>query len=73
MNLLYPLAINTLWSFKKEVFYVCLIFLMVLLLPLVAVIALTNSGIEEVSDTLVEYNAQTNAIKLLLNIILKCT
>lgn len=37
---------------------------MVLLLPVLAVMTLTNSGIKEVSDTLVEYNAETNMIKL---------
>lgn len=64
MNLLFPFTINTLWSFKKELFYILLTFLMVLLLPFLAVITLTNSGIEEVSDTLVEYNAETNTVKL---------
>lgn len=55
---------DTLWSLKKELFYICLTFLMVLLLPVLAIITLTNSGVEEVSQALVEYNAKTNTIKL---------
>ena len=64
MNLALPFSINTLWSFRKEFFFVSLTFLMVLLLPVIAVITLTNSGIEEVSDTLAQYSAKTNTIKL---------
>lgn len=64
MNFLLPFTINTLWSFKKELFYISLTFLMVLLLPVIATIALTHSGVEEVSDTLVQYNARTNTVKL---------
>lgn len=37
---------------------------MVLLLPAIAVISMTNSGIEEVSDALVQYDSKTNKVKL---------
>lgn len=64
MNLLLPFAINTLWSFKREFFFILLTFLMVLLLPVIAVITLTQSGIEEVSDTLAQFDSKTNKVKL---------
>ncbi len=64
MNLVYIFAIKTLFSFKKELFYIGLTFLMVLLLPVLAVISVTNSGIEKVSDALVEYSASSNTVKL---------
>ncbi len=37
---------------------------MVLLLPVIAVITLTQSGIEEVSDTLAQFDSKTNKVKL---------
>src|SRR3989344_8855170 len=64
MNLLFPFAINTLWNFKKEIFYIGLTFLMVLLLPVIAVIVMTSSGIDEVSDTLAQYDSKTNTVRL---------
>lgn len=64
MNVISLFAIKTLFSFKRELFYIGLTFLMVLMLPVLAVITVTNSGIEEVSDTLVEYSASTNTVKL---------
>jgi murein DD-endopeptidase MepM/ murein hydrolase activator NlpD len=62
MNYLY-LAIN-LWSFRKELFYVGLTFFLTLLLPFIAVIALTSSGIQEASDQLAQYDAKTNTVRL---------
>lgn len=64
MNLLLPFTINTLWSFKRELFFVSLTFLMVLLLPFVAVIALSQSGIQEISDQLAEYDSVNKAVQL---------
>jgi murein DD-endopeptidase MepM/ murein hydrolase activator NlpD len=64
MNFLFPLTINSLWSFRKELFYLCLTFLMVLLLPVIAVIVMTNSGVEEVSDALVQISVSDNTITL---------
>jgi murein DD-endopeptidase MepM/ murein hydrolase activator NlpD len=64
MSLLLPFTINTLWSFKRELFFILLTFLMVLLLPVVAVIVLTHSGHEEASDALVQLDVKTNVIKL---------
>lgn len=64
MNFLLPFTINTLWSFKRELTFIFLTLLMVLLLPFIAVVSMTNSGIEEVSDVIVQYNAKTNRVKL---------
>ena len=64
MNFFTPFVLSTIWSFRKELFYVCLTFFCVLLLPVIAVIVLTNSGIEEVSDKLAQYDATTNVVKL---------
>jgi len=65
MNLLTAFSIaNNIWSFRRELFLICLTFLMVLLLPVIAVITLTNVGIDEVSDALVQYDAKTNKVKL---------
>lgn len=55
---------NTLWSFRNEIRLFLLVFLMILLLPILAVITLTQAGVDEVSDALVEFNAKANTIKL---------
>lgn len=59
-----PKLILTLWSFRKELKYVSTVFAAVLLLPLVAVILLTQVGINIVSDKLVNQNPQTQAIEI---------
>jgi murein DD-endopeptidase MepM/ murein hydrolase activator NlpD len=59
-----PGTILTLWSFRKELKYVAIIFGAVLLLPVVAVILLTQVGINIVSDKLVSQNPQTQTIQI---------
>ncbi len=59
-----PGTILTLWSFRKELKYVVIVFTAVLLLPVVAVILLTQVGINIVSDKLVEQNPQTQTIQI---------
>jgi murein DD-endopeptidase MepM/ murein hydrolase activator NlpD len=54
----------TLWSFKKELQAVGLAFLILLTLPLIAVILLTQVGINVISDKLVTQNATTQNIEI---------
>lgn len=62
MNFFFTLY--NLWSFRKELFYVALAFLFVLLLPIVAVFILINAGINVVSDHLATVNTQTNQVDI---------
>lgn len=55
----------TIWSFRKELKYVILAFLIILSLPLIAVIILTHTGINIVSDALVNVDANTQTIEVL--------
>ncbi len=55
----------TIWSFRRELSYVLLAFLIVLSLPIVAVIILMNAGFNVVSDKLATVNSQTQAVQLL--------
>ena len=59
-----PKLVLTLWSFRKELKYVLIAFLTVLMLPVVAVILLTQVGINVISDKLVDQNAITQAIQI---------
>jgi len=59
-----PGTILTLWSFRKELKYVVIVFTAVLFLPVVAVILLTQVGINIVSDKLVSQNSQTQTIQI---------
>lgn len=54
----------TLWSFRKELKFVLLAFLTILMLPVIAVILLTQVGINVISDKLVDQNATTQAIQI---------
>jgi murein DD-endopeptidase MepM/ murein hydrolase activator NlpD len=49
-----PFTAYTLWSFRRELFYVSLGFILVLLMPVIAVFILTHAGIDAVSDRLVQ-------------------
>lgn len=60
----YLQAALTLWSFKKELFYVSLAFLFILLMPVFAVFMLTNAGIDIVSDRLATVDEQTKNIEI---------
>ncbi len=55
----------TIWSFRKELSYVLLAFLIVLAIPIAAVFILTHAGINLVSDTLVHVDVHTQTIELL--------
>ena len=54
----------TLWSFRKELKYVLISFLILLSLPVVAVIILMNTGINIVSDKLVGVNTSTGKVQI---------
>ena len=54
----------TLWSFRRELFYVLLAFLITLSLPIIAVIILMNAGINIVSDQLATVDTQTQAVQI---------
>ena len=64
MNIVTSLSLNLLWSYKKELFYVGLTFLMVLLLPIIAVIVMTSAGVDEVSNSLVQVSTNGKSITL---------
>jgi len=53
------------WNYRKELKIVITAFLFILLLPLVAVIILTQTGINLISDKLVEQNINENTINIL--------
>ena len=57
-------TICLLWSFKKELKAVLLAFLIILLLPVIAVILLTQVGINIISDQLVDQNPRNEAIQI---------
>lgn len=52
------------WSFREELAYVSAAFLAALLIPVIAVILLTNAGIDLVSDRLATTNSQTMAVQI---------
>lgn len=55
-------ATFTIWSFKKELQFVALAFLILISLPIIAVIILTRTGINIVSDALVSVEPETQVI-----------
>jgi murein DD-endopeptidase MepM/ murein hydrolase activator NlpD len=59
-----PLLISTIWSFRKELIIVSSAFLLTLLIPVIAVILLTNSGIDIISDRLATKNSKTKAVAI---------
>jgi murein DD-endopeptidase MepM/ murein hydrolase activator NlpD len=61
MNIKLGLA---LWSFRNELSYVILGFLIILSLPIVAVIILTNTGFNIVSDKLATVDKKTDSIQI---------
>lgn len=60
-----PLVFLTVWNYRKELKIVISTFLIILLFPLIAVIILTQTGINLISDKLVEQNKQENSINIL--------
>ncbi|MEX0895654.1 MAG: M23 family metallopeptidase, partial [Patescibacteria group bacterium] len=61
MNL-YILALVNAWSFRRELLFVSLAFLLMLAMPVIAVIILTKTGINIVSDALVGVDTETQVI-----------
>ena len=59
-----PKLILTLWSFRKELKFVVLAFLTILMVPVIGVILLTQVGINIISDKLVESNPVTQSIEI---------
>ena len=59
-----PKLVLTLWSFRKEVKFVLLAFLTILMLPVIAVILLTQVGINVISDKLVDQNPTNQSIQI---------
>lgn len=52
------------FSFRRELIYVASAFLLVLLLPVLAVLVITQTGIEVVSDALVELNVVNQRVEI---------
>lgn len=65
MSTISPLSIYTIWSFRRELKLVIATFLIVLSIPIVAVILLTNVGINIISDKLTDVDPQTNTVNIL--------
>ena len=65
MNWYFPGTNESLWSFRKELKYVALAFLLVLAMPVFAVFLLTQAGINIISDKLASVDAQTKNIQIL--------
>jgi len=59
-----PKLVLTLWSFRKELKFVLLAFLTILILPVIAVILLTQVGINIISDKLVDQNPTNQSIQI---------
>ncbi len=57
-------AVAAIWSFRRELKFVFLAFLLTLLVPILAVILVANVGLNVVSDKLVTLNRQTNTIEI---------
>ena len=59
-----PKLVLTLWSFRKELKVVLLAFLTILMLPVIAVILLTQVGINIISDKLIDQNLTNQSIQI---------
>ncbi len=59
-----PKILLALWSFKKELKFVALAFIIVMSLPIVAIFMLTNAGIDIVSDKLATVNTITQTVQI---------
>lgn len=55
----------TIWSFRRELWYVTLAVCGILLIPVVAVIVLTQTGLNYVSDKLVVEDVESNTVEIL--------
>ncbi|MCL5069944.1 MAG: M23 family metallopeptidase [Actinobacteria bacterium] len=59
-----PFLLLNLWSFKREIKYIVVAFLIILALPIIAVFILVNAGIDVVSDHLATSNPTTNTVTI---------
>ena len=59
-----PFIFLTIWSFKRELTYVLIAFLIALLIPIVAIIILTQTGINLISDRLATQNPQNQSVDI---------
>ncbi|CAN5158528.1 hypothetical protein BH09PAT1_BH09PAT1_2370 [soil metagenome] len=64
MNFFTPFLANKLWSYKLELFYVSLAFILTLLLPIIAVVVISNTGIKIVADHLASININSHQIEI---------
>lgn len=64
MSLISPQTAITIWSFRKELYYVTLAFCFILFLPVVAVFILTHTGINIVSDKLASVDSKTQKVQI---------
>ncbi len=64
MNLVFFKIISEIFSSKKELKYVFFAFLIALSIPIIAVILLTQIGLDIISDKLATVNEQTQAIQI---------
>ncbi|NCQ54738.1 MAG: hypothetical protein COU65_00470 [Candidatus Pacebacteria bacterium CG10_big_fil_rev_8_21_14_0_10_42_12] len=53
---------HTVWSFRKELQFVAIAFLIIISLPIIGVIILTHTGINIISDALVDIEPETQTI-----------
>ena len=60
----YLSGIAAIWSFRRELKYVFFAFIITLLIPILAVILVSNVGLSIVSDKLATINLQTNTIEI---------
>ncbi len=59
-----PKLIIAIFSFRNELKYVALAFFIALLIPIIAVILLTHSGIDIISDKLASVDKNTNTVEI---------
>ena len=59
-----PLFLYNIWSIRHELKLVVFSFIILLSLPIIAVLILTNAGIDTVSDKLATVNTQTQKIQI---------
>ncbi len=60
-----PLLLLSIFSQRKTIFYVGLTFILIILLPLIAIIALTQTGINSISDELTTTNSVNHKVEIL--------
>lgn len=64
MSFFTPSNIYAIWSFRKELTFVALSFLVILAMPFIAVALLMHSGIDIISDRLATVDEQTKAVEI---------